>query len=387
MKISLATNFDNKLIDEIKRYPVYEVYGKLKEDIIGGGRPYNLLKNLNKATFEEHVKKVRAAGINFNYLLNGACLSNFEQSSKWQQEVIEFLNYLKDVGVNALTVTNPHLLILIKKNYDCFVVRISTFANIDSIFKAKYWEDLGADILCLDFRINRDFKLLKEIQENLVTTKIELLATNSCLKDCPIMNTHTNSLAHASNIIDNDYKYEDWCLHNCQSYQLNHLEEYIKSPWIRPEDIKYYEEIGIEYFKITERDFPTKELVKRMKAYYYGKYDNNLIDLVQGHGWSSAKKENLSFKNHFNNRQEVLNEIKKIRGLGCERKYPRHIYIDNKKLDNFIKFFIDGNCKNNCSKCNYCEMIANKVIIENEEILSYLKKLYTLYEDLKFTKE
>ena len=29
MKISLATNFDDNLIDKIKKYPVYELYGKL----------------------------------------------------------------------------------------------------------------------------------------------------------------------------------------------------------------------------------------------------------------------------------------------------------------------------------------------------------------------
>ena len=48
MKISLATNFDNKLIDQIKYYPVYEVYGKMKHDYIGGGRPDNTLSNIDK---------------------------------------------------------------------------------------------------------------------------------------------------------------------------------------------------------------------------------------------------------------------------------------------------------------------------------------------------
>lgn len=36
MKLSVATNFDNNLIEELKQYPVYEVYGKLQEDIVGG---------------------------------------------------------------------------------------------------------------------------------------------------------------------------------------------------------------------------------------------------------------------------------------------------------------------------------------------------------------
>ena len=65
MKISLATNFDNELINQIKNYPVYEVYGKMKHDFIGGGRPDNTLSNIDKKIFESHVKKVREQGIRF----------------------------------------------------------------------------------------------------------------------------------------------------------------------------------------------------------------------------------------------------------------------------------------------------------------------------------
>ena len=137
MKLSVTTNFDDKLIEELKKYPVYEVYGKLQEDYIGGGRPSNTLKSVDKTRLEEHIKKVRDSNIKFNYLLNGACLANKEQDVEWQKNVREFLDYLKEIGVNALTVTNPFLLQIIKKYYDCFTVRISTFACIDSYEKAK----------------------------------------------------------------------------------------------------------------------------------------------------------------------------------------------------------------------------------------------------------
>ena len=55
MKISLATNFDDELIDKIKHYPIYEMYGKLNVDIIGGGRPSNYLNKLDLKKFEKHV--------------------------------------------------------------------------------------------------------------------------------------------------------------------------------------------------------------------------------------------------------------------------------------------------------------------------------------------
>ena len=387
MKISLATNFDDTLIDRIKDYPIYEVYGKLNYDLIGGGRATNYLKEIDTKSFERHVKKVRKANINFNYLLNSACIENLNQSKEWVDNVIEFLNYLKDVGVNNLTVCNPYLLELIKKHFNNdFVIRISSFACVDTYQKAKYWEDLGADIICVDFcKVNRNFDMLKYMVDNL-KCKIELLCTNSCLKDCPMIHTHVNDLAHASNIKSNNiYSYEDWGLNFCQSYQLNHLEEYIKSPWIRPEDIKHYEDIGIEHFKITERVFSTDALVKRVIAYSNRKYKGNLLDLIQGSGLDEAKDIKILKKDTFNNRKEVLDEIKRVRGIGVLREFPRHINIDNKKINkNFIKYFINNKCTGKCEKCNYCKKISDVSIEKNDEVINYLNELYVKFNEMKY---
>ena len=385
MKISLATNFDDGLVDAVKEYPIYEFYGKLNSDIIGGGRPTNYLKEVDILKFENHVKKVRNADINFNYLLNSACLSNLNQKDEWVKNVIEFLEYLKSVGVNALTVANPYLVDLIKRNFkNDFIIRVSSFACIDNYEKAKFWDQLGVDIICVDFcKVNRNFKMLKYMVDNL-ECKIELLCTNSCLKDCPMIHTHVNDIAHASNSNDLGIDYEDWGLNFCQEYQLNNLHEYIKSPWIRPEDIKYYEKIGIEHFKITERDFSTDWLLKRVRAYYEGKYSDNLLDLIQGSG--ASFKADLSLeKKKFNKRSDILKEIKRIRGIGCIREANRHIYIDNKLIpENFIMFFVNGNCSGMCDKCNYCKNISNKVISVNEEVSNYLKYLYDEFNKKKF---
>ena len=149
MKISLATNYEDDLVEKVKDYPIYEIYGKLKNDIIGGGRPDDELKDIETIKFENHVRKVRENGIKFNYLLNGSCLSNNEQNEEWQEKFKEFLTYLKEIGVNALTITNPYIMQLVKKYFgDYFTLRVSTFACVDSFERAKYWEYIGADIIC-----------------------------------------------------------------------------------------------------------------------------------------------------------------------------------------------------------------------------------------------
>lgn len=383
MKISLATNFDDSLIDKVKGYPIYEVYGKMRNDFIGGGRANNELENIELDKFEKHVKKVRENGIKFNYLLNGSCLSNKEQDEDWQRQFKNFLNYLFDVGVNALTVTNPFILQYVKKHFnDKFTIRVSTFACVDSYAKAKYWEDMGADYICADFvKINRDFNELEYMVKNLKKAKIEILVTNSCLKNCPMIYTHTNGLSHASgDTMQNQY--QDWGLFYCQKKELENLTEYIKSPWVRPEDIKYYENIGIENFKITERSFPTEELVKRVEAYVNRSYEGNLLDLIQGHGVCANNKLKTK-KRDVTTKEEIYEEIKRVRGLGVRRECDRHIYIDNKKLEGFIKFFISGNCNGKCDQCKYCEKISNISIVPNDEVKDYLLELYDKYDKVK----
>ena len=382
MKISLATNFDNGLIDQIKGYEVYEIYGRLTEDYLSGGRPTNAIQPILKEQFESHVKKVREAGINFNYLLNGACTENLEQDKTWRQNFKDFILYLKSVGVNAFTITNPLILILVKKIYPESICRVSTFSCVNTLEKAKYWESMGADIICADFvSINRNFTLLKTMCEELKTAKIEILVTNSCIKDCPYIHTHTNSISHAS-LKNGTGGYVDWCLFKCQNKELLNPYEYIKSPWVRPEDIAEYERIGIEHFKITERDFPTEILLKRLKAYTNRTYDGNLLDLIQGHGYmlASTTPEKFVKNENLETKEDVIREIYRVRGFKQERKVESHCFIDNKKLDGFLKFFTDGNCSGNCSKCGYCKNIAKNAITVNDEISQHLISCYEKLE-------
>ncbi len=76
--LSVATNFDDGLLDAVSGYPVMEVFGKLSSDAIGGGRASFTLPPLSLKRLERHVEKARSKGIGFNYLLNPACMDNRE---------------------------------------------------------------------------------------------------------------------------------------------------------------------------------------------------------------------------------------------------------------------------------------------------------------------
>ncbi len=179
MKFSVATNFDAKLVRALSAFPVAEMYGKLASDIVGGGRSSYMLAPINRFKFASHVKDVRKQGMGFNYLLNASCLDNIETTKDGQKKIRKLLDWVSEIECTAVTATNPLIIRTIKKCYPALRVRVSVFAGVDHIRKAKYWEDLGVDVICLDsLTVNREFETLKSIRKHpgLVVCKHSLTA-------------------------------------------------------------------------------------------------------------------------------------------------------------------------------------------------------------------
>ena len=87
MKLSVATNFDPGLVESLEGYPVEDLFGKLREDAVGGGRAPYQLAPVTRKRLAEHVRHARRAGIGFNYLLNASCLGNREMTRSGQKEI------------------------------------------------------------------------------------------------------------------------------------------------------------------------------------------------------------------------------------------------------------------------------------------------------------
>ena len=60
---------------------------------------------------------------------------------------------------------------------------------------------------------------------------------------------------------------------------------YLRSEFIRPEDIDSYMKMGFTSFKILERGAPTSVMAKRVRAYSEGCFDGNLLELIQPYGY------------------------------------------------------------------------------------------------------
>jgi len=377
MQFSLATNFDDTLIDRVKGTPVREIFGKLSSDVAGGGRASYQIVNVNRRRVAQHIAAARRAGIGFNYLLNAACLDNIEVTRKGQKAIRSLLDWVCEVGAESVTVSSPFLLNIIKNCYPELRVRVSVFAGTDHVRKAKMWEEMGADCVMLDsLLVNREFEVLRAIRKA-VKVELQLLVSNNCMQSCAMSPAHMNALAHASQSGHHTRGFFiDWCFLQCTAMKLQDPVNYIRSEWIRPEDLHLYEELGYDSFKITERGAPTDVLVNRVKAWTDRRYDGNLLELIQPYGFREVRDEapGKSFlwrlKHVFRPFTVSLRRLWNVKTLMEERGMlgakdgPPPVQIDNRALDGFMERFRTAGCKDvDCNTCRYCHKWAEKAVV------------------------
>ena len=363
MKFSVPTNWEQVLIPKLNKDGVDEVYGKLDSDFIGGGRASFLMPRVSKKKATAHIRELHRSGLKFNYLANATCLGNLEWTASGQRKIRHLFDWLVSIGVDKVTVAIPYLLELVKKCYPQLKVVISTQAGIDTAERAKFWEDLGADKLTLSvLDVNRNFGLLRRIRKN-VKCELQLIANLLCLYKCPFYKYHSVLNAHASQL-GHHLKgfFIDYCFLKCTSYRLNNPVEFIRSLWIRPEDISCYEDVGVDSIKLVDRGMNTEAISLIVDAYVKRKYDGNLLDLMP-HPTKNIifQDSGLLRKLKYFLRPFLVNIFRLQKGQNLFS--GTGIYIDNKKLDGFIKYFLDNDCSLQlCQECKYCQETSNKAL-------------------------
>lgn len=354
-KFSIGTKFNDRFLEEIakinERYEntkIVEIFGSFAGTVISSGRPPWLIPKFDKKLLKKHIEYAHKLNIEFDYLLNTHSLLNVEYTNSGKKKILQFIDTLIECNVDRFTVTLPYLIELIKVNYKDIKITASTICGIDSMNKISFYKDLGVDRITLDYSLNREFRLLKQIVED-SDIEFELILNDTCILRCPVRDFHYNFFAN----LDSTYIYPDPYLAKCSLRKLKNLSLFIKSPWIRPEDVDEYKKLGISYFKIIGREAPQDRLIKLAETYTSGWFNGNLIELIT-----------------FYLPRTKLKELTP--------------YIDNKSLDGFINFFIKKEhlCYFGCYNCDYCDKIAQEVVIIDHKLKEeYIKVLEEFGEE------
>ena len=242
---------------------------------------------------------------------------------------------------------------IIRRVSDKIGIEVSTIAHLDSLTQIKIWQELyGITKICIGLNKNRDINFLSAAarycnEHDIVLT---LLANEFCGNGI----TESDEIKGATGCIFRDHCYQ---LHSAGYQKETKLHKdypmgmciasrksksvWLKMNYIRPEDIKRYNEIGIDRFKLTGRTGSTAHLQEIMRAYMKESYDGNLLGL-----WKHL---------------ETIKEEK-------EESFRPQVYIDNKKLDGFVDYWFENRnhiCANEiCGEtCKYCDLFIKRANI------------------------
>ena len=283
------------------------------------------------------IKEIHQYGFTFNYVINGATLNNTEFLQHGLHRIISFLKELEDCEIDAVTVSVPSLLEIIEYYGFDFDVVISTINQVNTVDIAQYYESKNVKRIVFSETINRYFKMLKAVIDS-CKCDFEIIVNSLCYMNCPLRMYHYNQIAQCAyekNNVATSY-YSNRCFMRRQKNPA----DYLRNAFIRPEDMKVYEKLGIKYFKIQGRNLiKNADIIRTLKAYFSNSYDL----------------------------------------LNCFSQSNSTIYIDNKSLNNFIDHFVKSyDCDLGCQTCNHCknyfELSCRSNIFKNKVIGQTVKE-------------
>ena len=136
----------------------------------------------------------------------------------------------------------------------------------------------------------------------------------------------------------------------CSHTFLSEPVEFLRSPFIRPEDVSAYREAGMDIIKLSDRTESTEFLLGTARAYAGEKYDGNLFNLIFRGGRKirsglglvpsgpAGREIPVVIKNQVLDELGFIDQIKKLRGDDLAEFYRTAAvraveFVDSKAID------------------------------------------------------
>lgn len=229
----------------------------------------------------------------------------------------DFIDTLVNEWLKSITLTNFLYLNILKKKYPDLIFYSSVNCRLKTVEQAIFFKEIWVDILTIDRDINRDVELIKSIRKK-TWLKIQLMLNEPCIKNCPYRSTHFNMAAENNDVVF-WLEFEELTCFPMYRSERNYI---FRIPFIRPEDLVYYEDF-VDVYKLVTRDISTDNIKYLLDIYSDKKLDWNLMDIFC---WQ------------------------------WDYHYLTHQYIDNNKLNKLNFFEIIKKCPWDCSFCNICDI-------------------------------
>lgn len=290
LKLSKHSSEDLRL-EELYGVPVL---GVVPDGRIRDSKSRLSLTRTEAVQFNQHIHK---NGLKFSYLLNAP----YTLDSERKVQLSEYLDWIvNDFKADSLTISSLDLMRFVRESHPDVGIKVSTIAGLLTAADLNDYLSINPEKIVMHHDANRNFYELSKVIEktNPLNIGIELMTTESCIRGCHRRDNHYTTISKGR---------PDLHFHMvCNSQKISYPAEFLNANLIRPEDILFYEEMGIRSFKITGRSRDPNKMPKVLEAHLSRSYEGNLINLT---------------------------------GIDPNLNAESFVYINNKALDGFIENF------------------------------------------------
>jgi collagenase-like PrtC family protease len=241
------------------------------------------------------------------------------------------LALIREIAPDAVTISDPMAIAPLAAAFPDVDLQASLIMDLDSREKLRQALQRGVGTVTLPARFARDVRALAQVHElkaEFPRFRTKLIANMDCAYDCFLLSHHymlgvLESVRATTDVrgpADDVYRCAS-CFNPTQSPQ-----HFIRVPFIRPEDVGYYEQLGtVDALKLIYRCMPTPVLERVFRAYFERRYDGNLFDLI-------------------------------VEKRAVKDGPPRQMCDNTGFPEGFVQKV--SRCDKDCTRCRYCEDVA-----------------------------
>lgn len=254
---------------------ISSVYGSLPRGLVGHARPPGTIPAVGIEALASYVADVHHLGIPFHWTANATWSEGLERTSDGLKAIREELGELLEIGVDALILGNPYLIQRTRRWFPDTQLVASINMRSRTAEAVERLLELGADHVVMDRDVNRQASLIRTLARRF-GAQFSLLVNSTCIPDCPFQDYHALESSLLSrrppggdepDIKPVELAEPNVCINYCLDLLLRDPAAMLRVPWIRPEDLGRYEELGVRAFKLQGRSLGVAGQLQLVQAY------------------------------------------------------------------------------------------------------------------------
>ena len=223
----------------------------------------------------------RANGIELDTLFNCNCYGDIAISDELADFAGRMLREMDAEGLfpDTVTTTSPFLATIFRRRFPSLKIRLSVNMRVHGTAGFEPIMDLFDSFYATRER-HRELDWLSDLSlwAKRHGKVLGMQANSGCIRQCPYQQFHDNMHGHnriAQSKVGEKFGFSVFLCR--ENYARGRFEDFLRSTWIRPEDLPLYEEC-VDVVKLATRRHPHP--VEVLDAYATYSYDGNLADLM-----------------------------------------------------------------------------------------------------------